>query len=81
MLLLPSAGRPLFSEINGELDLAILGDRLLCNILEKGENFLVNTITVRSPLYSAKENSGTFTQLRKVKFLGSSTLQVVNFLL
>ena len=81
MLLFPSAGRPLLSEINGELNLAILGDRLLCDILEKGEDFLMNTITLRGPLNSAKENSGAFAQLRKMKFLGSSTLQVVNFLL
>ena len=72
---------PPFSEVNGELNLAILGDRLLRDILKKSEDLLVNTIAMRGPFYRSKKNTGAFPQLRKMEFLSASGMKIINLLL
>ena len=52
------------------MNLPILRGRLLGNVLEEGQNLLVDPVTVGSPLAGPAEDPGTFTEFREMKLLG-----------
>ena len=81
MPLISSSFVPLVSEIDGEMDLPVLGDRLLSDVLEEGQDLLVDPVAARSPLDGPTEDAGTFTEFREMKFLGSTGVQVIDLLL
>ena len=63
------------------MDLPVLGDGLLGEILEEGEDLLVQPVATWGPLQGTTENAGAFTEFREVKFLGTAFVEVIDFLL
>ena len=63
------------------MDLPVLGDGLLGEVLEEGEDLLVKTVATRGPLQGTAENASAFAEFGEVKFLGTAFMEVVDFLL
>jgi len=63
------------------MDLPVLGDGLLGEVLEEGEDLLVKAVATGGPLSATPENAGAFTEFRKMKLLGAACMEVINFLL
>ena len=63
------------------MDLTVLGDGLLGEVLEEGEDLLVEAVTTGGPLHGTPENAGAFTEFRKMKLLGAACMEVIDFLL
>ena len=63
------------------MDLPVLGDGLLGEVLEEGEDLLVKPVATRGPLQGPAENAGAFAEFGEVEFLGAACMEVVDFLL
>ena len=63
------------------MNLTILRGRLLGDVLEEGQNLLVDPVAVGGPLDGPAEDAGTFTEFREMELLGPAGVQVIDLLL